>query len=198
MTTDALMTPDERDFRGQLNSVQLNIVTFVNVARALATQSPDGNVFMRDNSVASEHQGTHRLQTTCRQGQALNWIIVALDGQQRPDRTWPPMPKINNVVFLDRERDDVAGHLICTQLAVYGGSDKQRSPWTPVYYYWAGIVIPTLEPGIYPYRLLVELPYPGSSTASPAALHLNFDGPSLNVIPIDSRRPAVEAEDPAP
>lgn len=171
---------------GQLNSVQLNIVTFVNVARAVATRSAAGNVFMRDNSIGSVHQGTHRLRTMCKQGQALNWIIVALDSQQRPDKSWPPMPKINNIVFLDAEETNVADRLICTQLAVYGGSDRQRSPLTPVYYYWAGIVMPTLIPGVYPYRFIVELPVASTAPGGAGAIHLNFDGPSLRVVPIST------------
>jgi hypothetical protein len=186
---------ESRGFAGQLNSVQLNIVTFVNVARALGTKSLDGNVFMRDNSVASENQGTNCLQTTCKQGQALNWIILALASAQRPDKSWPPMPRISNIVFLDRNRSDVADHLVCTQFGVYGGPDKMRSPWTPVYYYWAGTVIPTLTPGVYPYRFVVELPAETShqSPAEPGSIHLNLDGPSLNVIPMDAgERTAVQ------
>jgi len=173
---------------GQLNSVQLNIVTYVNVARALATKSFDGNVFMHDNSVASENQGTTVLQTTCKQGQALNWIILALAREQRADKSWPPMPKISNIVFLNRDRSNVAEYLVCTQFGIYGGPDEQRSPWTPVYYYWAGTVIATLPPGVYPYRFVVELPIDSANPApgQPDSIHLNLDGPSLNVIPMDA------------
>jgi len=181
-------SPDARPQSGQLNSVQLNIVTFVNVARALAMKSLDGSVFMRDNSVASENQGTNCLQTTCKQGQALNWLILALASAQRANKTWPPMPRISNIVFLNRDRTNVAELLVCTQFGVYGGPDKQRSPWTPVYYYWAGTVIPTLPPGVYPYRFVVELPKESSYQApgEAASIHLNLDGPSLNVIPMDA------------
>ena len=166
-------------FYGQLNSVQFNIATFVNVARAMATRSLDGNVFMRDNSVASINQGTNCLMTTCKQGQVLNWLVFALNTQQLPDKTWPPMPQINTIVFLNRDRSNVAEHLVCTQFGVYGGPDKMRSPYTPVYYYWAGTVIPTLTPGIYPYRLVIEMP-----AGQAGSLHLNLDGPSLKVIPM--------------
>jgi|GEM_PF-671909 len=180
---------EARSFPGQLNSVQLNIVTFVNVARARVTRSLDDSVFMRDNSPASGNQATNYLQTTCKQGQALNWIILALNSQQRANKSWPPMPKINSIVFLNQDRSGVADHLVCTQFGVYGGPDKMRSPWTPVYYYWAGTVIPTLQPGVYPYRFVIELPQDSSSYQAPGAagsIHLNLDGPSLNVIPMDA------------
>jgi hypothetical protein len=181
--------PAVRPYSGQLNSVQLNIVTFVNVARALATKSLDSTSFMYDNSLASDNQGTTRLRTTCKQGQVLNWIILALDSAQRADKTWPPMPKINNTVFLNRDRSGVAEDLVCTEFGIYGGPDEQRSQWTPVYYYWAGTVIPTLTPGVYPYRFVVELPKERSLLQAPGAadsIHLNLDGPSLNVIPMDA------------
>ena len=170
-------------FEGQLNSVQLNIMTFVNVARAVAKRTLSGCAFMRDNSPASTNQGTSRLRTTCKQGQTLNWIILALDSQQRPDKTWPPMPKINTIVFIDRNRSYVAERLVCTQFGIYGGPEQIRSPYTPVYYYWAGTVIPLLPPGIYPYRFVVELP---NSKPNASPIHLNLDGPSLNVIPMDA------------
>ncbi|HJQ36975.1 MAG TPA: hypothetical protein VKB93_07540 [Thermoanaerobaculia bacterium] len=178
-----MMQAIEYHFAGQLNSVQLNIMTFVNVARAAAKRSLSGCAFMRDNSPASRNQGTSRLRTTCKQGQALNWIILALDSQQRPDKTWPPMPKINTIVFLDRNRTYVAERNVLTQFGIYGGPEEIRSPFTPVYYYWAGTVIPTLPEGIYPYRFVIELPNP-QPNASP--IHLNLDGPSLHVIPMDA------------
>ncbi|HYC92035.1 MAG TPA: hypothetical protein VEO54_22675 [Thermoanaerobaculia bacterium] len=176
-------------FAGQLNSVQLNIVTFVNVAGALATQSLEGNLFMRDNSPLSGNQGTSRLQTTCRQGQALNWIILPLDSAQRADKSWPPMPKITNIVFLNSDRSNVAEGLVCTQFGIYGGPDKMRSPSTPVYYYWAGTVLPRLDPGVYPYRFVIELPEPRAPYQIPGAaqsIQLNLEGPSLQVIRMDA------------
>ncbi len=173
----------ERPHVGQLNSVQLNIVTFINVARATVTRSLSGSAFIRDNSPASKNQGTNRLRTTCKQGQALNWIILPLDGQQRPDKTWPPMPKINTIVFLDRNRTYVAERLVCTPFGIYGGPEEIRSQSTPVYYYWAGTVLPLLPPGIYPYRFVIELP---NSQPNGTPIHLNLDGPSLHVIPMDA------------
>lgn len=146
--------------RGQLNSVQLNIVTMVNMERAAATGSLDGALFMMDNSVGGIGQGTDHLETICKQGQVINWIIRPVEMDKRPDGTWPPMPKINNLVFLDTEKgdeEDVAERRIMTELKIYGGPDLMRSPYTPVYDYWAGAILSTARPGLYRYRLLLEL-----------------------------------------
>ena len=146
--------------RGQMNSVQLNVVTLVNMERASANQSLAGNMFMVDNSVGGTGQGTGQLETVCKQGQVINWIIRPIEMEKRPDGTWPPMPKINNLVFLDTERGDeeeVAERRIFTELKIYGMPDRMRSPYTPVYYYWAGAVLSSAPPGVYRYRLVLEL-----------------------------------------
>ena len=56
MTTEA---------RGQLNSVQLNVVTLVNMERAARTGSLDDALSMMDNSVGGVGQGTDHLETIC-------------------------------------------------------------------------------------------------------------------------------------
>ncbi|QXJ20217.1 hypothetical protein AGRA3207_000890 [Actinomadura graeca] len=150
----------ESEQRGQLNSVQLNIVTLVNMERAAATGSLEDALFMMDNSVGGVGQGTDHLETVCKQGQVLNWIIRPVEMEKRPDGTWPPMPKINNLVFLDTERgdeEDVAERRIMTELKIYGAPDRMRSPYTPVYYYWAGAILSTARPGLYRYRFVLEL-----------------------------------------
>ncbi|MBO2445950.1 hypothetical protein J4573_02500 [Actinomadura barringtoniae] len=146
--------------RGQLNSVQLNVVTLVDMERAAATQSLDGCLFMMDNSVGGIGQGTDHPETICKQGQVLNWIIRPIEMDRRPDGTWPPMPKINNLVFLDMEKgdeNDVAERRIMTELKIYGGPDLMRDPNTAIYYYWAGAVLSTAQPGLYRYRFVLEL-----------------------------------------
>lgn len=151
--------------RGQLNSVQLNVVTLVNMDRAAATGSLDGALFMMDNSVGGAGQGTDHLETVCKQGQVVNWIIRPIDMHKRPDGTWPPMPKINNLVFLDTERgdeEDVAERRMMTELKIYGMPDLMRSPYTPIYYYWAGAILSTAAPGVYRYRLVLELEQDGT------------------------------------
>ena len=170
--------------RGQLNSVQLNIVTLVNMQRAASTKSLANAMYMVDNSIGGTGQGTGQLETVCKQGQVLNWIIRPIEMDKRPDGTWPPMPKINNIVFLDTERgdeEDVAEKRIFTELKIYGAPDLMRSPYTPVYYYWAGVIEPTAPPGVYRYRLVLELEQDGTKDK----LYLNtVNHPSVRVIEV--------------
>jgi hypothetical protein len=167
---------------GQLNSTQLNIVTLVHMQRASATKSLDGAMFMMDNSNGGSGQGTGHLETVCKQGQVLNWIIRPIDMGKRPDGTWPPMPKISSLVFLGSEpgeENEVATKRITSELKIYGMPDEMRSPYTPVYYYWAGTILPTAEPGLYRYRLVLELEQEDSKDS----LHLNTaESPSIRVV----------------
>ncbi|GAA4367728.1 hypothetical protein AB0C69_33125 [Actinomadura sp. NPDC048032] len=175
MTTEA---------RGQLNSVQLNVVTLVNMERAARTGSLDDALYMMDNSVGGVGQGTDHLETICKQGQVINWIIRPIEMHKRPDGTWPPMPKINNLVFLDTERgdeEDVAERRVMTELKIYGMPDLMRSPYTPIYYYWAGAVLSTARPGLYRYRLVLELEQDGTKEK----LYLNTrNHPSIRVLKV--------------
>ncbi|MCP2338447.1 hypothetical protein [Actinomadura rupiterrae] len=170
--------------RGQLNSVQLNVVTLVDMERAAATNSLDGCLFMMDNSIGGVGQGSDRLETVCKQGQVINWIIRPIDMHKRPDGTWPPMPKINNLVFLDIEKgdeEDVAERRIMTELKVYGGPDRMRDQYTAVYYYWAGAVMSTASPGVYHYRFVLEL----EKEHGTDKLYLNSSRqPALRVLPV--------------
>ena len=170
--------------RGQLNSVQLNIVSLVNMERAAATGSLATALLMMDNSVGGSGRGTGQLQTVCKQGQVVNWITRPIEMDKRPDGTWPPMPKINNIVVLDTERgdeEDPAERRIFTELKVYGGPDLMRSPYTPAYYYWAGAILPSTPPGVYKYRLILELEQDGKKDK----LYLNTEHhPSLRVIEV--------------
>ncbi|MFQ3235714.1 MAG: hypothetical protein ACI9C4_001276 [Paraglaciecola sp.] len=168
---------------GQLNSVQLNIITFVDVYKALENHSLDECVYITDNSLNSLHEGTDKLRTTCKQGQVLNWIIYPLDMDKRLDKRlgkqWPSMPKINNIVFLNEQGENVSELKVCTEFKIYGAPDKIRTEYDPVYYYWAGTVLPDLPPGVYKYRLIIEL-QPVKEGGAP--IYLNLDTPSLQVI----------------
>jgi len=167
---------------GQLNSVQLNIITIVDLHKAVRTGTLKDALYMMDNSVGGLGQGTPSLQTICKPGQVLNWIIYPMDMEKRPDGTWPPMPKINNIVFLDDQEgdyDDFAEAKVCTELKVYGGPDMMRSPYCPVYYYWAGALLSTLKPGVYNYRFVLELEQEGKKER----VYLNtVEKPSLKVV----------------
>jgi hypothetical protein len=166
---------------GQLNSVQLNVVTVVDVEKATATESLQDALYMMDNSVSVVGQGTPHLQTVCKQGQVLNWIIYPMDMEKRGDGTWPPMPAITNVVFLDSEEGDdehVAVLKVCTELKIWGMPDLMRSRYTPVYKYWAGTVLSELQPGTYHYRFIIEVEQDGKKEK----LYLNTVGnPSIRV-----------------
>jgi hypothetical protein len=170
---------------GQLNSVQLNVVTFIDLHKAVKTGTVENTMYMADNSVGGQGQGTDHLETVCKQGQVINWIIYPMDMEKRADGTWPPMPKINNLVFLDDEEGDseeFAQSKVCTELKIYGGPDMMRAPPTPVYYYWAGSVLSSLSPGIYHYRFVLEL----EKEYSNIPLYLNSveKKPALKVIEI--------------
>lgn len=162
-------------------STQLNILTRVDVAGATRSGDLDGHVALVDNSADSTDKGTSRLRTVCRQGQVLNWLMYCADMNRRPDGSWPLFSRISNIVLM-QEGGEVQYSQVFTNLKIYGSVDKIRSPFTPVYYYWAGLVRPDLPPGIYPYRLVIEC-----ETADPSKkLYFNLDGPSLEVIPLDS------------
>lgn len=184
MSTSTRTSEVEKQNPGQLNSVQLNVVTLVNMGRVAATGSLKDSMYMMDNSVGGTGQGTHQLETVCKQGQVLNWIIRPIDMEKRPDGTWPPMPKISSLVFLDTERgdeEDVIERKICTELKIYGMPDRMRDPFTPVYYYWAGTILSTTRPGVYRYRLVVELEQEGKKEK----LYLNtVEHPSIRVLAV--------------
>ncbi|MFG3257350.1 hypothetical protein [Streptomyces sp. NPDC048172] len=175
---------DVKQNPGQLNSVQLNVLTLVDMEKATRNGSLRDALYMIDNSVGGVGQGTSHLQTFCKQGQVLNWLIRPIEMEKRPDGNWPPMPKINNIVFLDSEagdEQDVAETKVCTDIKVYGGPDRMRSPYTPVYYYWAGTVLSTIAPGVYKYRLIIELEQEGKKER----LYLNTaEDASLRVLPV--------------
>lgn len=174
----------EKPNPGQLNSVQLNIVTVIDLDKAVATGTLDGTLYMMDNSLGGEGQGTAHLQTVCKQGQVINWIIYSMDMEKRPGGSWPPMPRINNIVFLyDHEGDyeGVAECKVCTEFKIYGGPDLIRSSVTPVYYYWAGTVLSDLPTGVYNYRFVLELEQEGTNEK----VYLNtVEKPSLRVIKV--------------
>ncbi len=167
-----------KEFPGQLNSIQLNVVAIVDVQKAIATQVLAGNLYMVDNSVNSQGLGTACLQTVCKQGQVINWIIYSMDMDRRPNGSWPPMARINNIVFLGPDGEETADLKVCTEFKIYGAPDKNYSKQTPVYYYWAGTVLPNLPLGVHKYRLIIELDRP----APEQPLYLNLDTPSLSVV----------------
>ncbi|SIS91191.1 hypothetical protein [Insolitispirillum peregrinum] len=156
---------------------QLNIVSSVDVAAILRDSTTVGHIGVMDNSPASKNKGTADLQTVCCQGQVLNWLVYSRDASKRPDGTWPASARIANILFLN-EDGTVRNEKVFRELKVYGGPDAMRSQWTPVYYYWAGILRPDIEPGVYRYRLIIQCDT--DVVGQPKAYQ--FDGPSLEVV----------------
>jgi hypothetical protein len=148
-----------------LNSVQLNIVSVLDVGSVLIKQTLEGGLFMMDNSVDADGnhsagQGTAQLSTACTQGQVINWIIHPIVGATAA--------RISNIHFIDRE--------VCAHLQIYGApalavSTAYLPGLTPVYDYWAGIVLPDVAPGRYRYQLQVQM----------GDTFLSVESPSLNI-----------------
>jgi hypothetical protein len=134
-----------------------------------------------DNSPNSSGKGTSSLRTECRQGQTINWLVYCINSAQSLNGTWPPLTNIINIVFVDKN-DNAQPSEICSLLKPYGAPSGMLSPYTPVYNYWAGLVPSELEPGIYPYRLLLQL----MGTPVGQSRFFELDGPSLHVVPIIS------------
>lgn len=164
---------------GLLVATQLNVVTLVDVAGALAADGLNDHAWMMDNGPLSTGKGTNALETVCRVGQVLNWLIYCTDMAKRIDGTWPPFARIINIVFLNEDRTTVSSTKICTDLKVFGAPAAILNRATPCYYYWAGAVMPNLKPGLYPYRLILEL----ETGCAGGTRHYNMEGPALRVLP---------------
>ena len=174
---------------GGAASTQLNIVITIDVAGIVAGRPVAECAWGFDNDPRSDGDGTAHLRTYCTPGQVLNFIIYPVDGARRPDGTFPDFPQIEAIVFYQSDRDTQV-YKTMGDLKIYGAPDRMRSPYTPVYRYWAGTVEPDVEPGIYPYRLLLSLPGgPGGGRR-----YFELDTASLEVVSAD----APASPDPAP
>jgi len=187
--TDDGFTERVRAMGGGAASTQLNIVITIDVAGIVAGRPVAECAWVFDNDPRSDGDGTAHLRTYCTPGQVLNFIIYPVDGARRPDGTFPDFPQIEAIVFYQSDRDTQV-YKTMGDLKIYGAPDRMRSPYTPVYRYWAGTVEPDVEPGIYPYRLLLSLPGgPGGGRR-----YFELDTASLEVVSAD----APAAPDPAP
>ena len=99
---------------GLLNSTQINIVTTIDMSRALQTWSLADSAYLMDNSPTSTGKGTPHLETVCRQGQVLNWLLYFVDMKQQSDGTWPQFAQIVNIVFLNPGSTAVYPGQVCT------------------------------------------------------------------------------------
>lgn len=168
-------------------STQLNIVISIDVAGIVAGRAAAECAWIFDNDPRSAGDGTAALRTYCTPGQVLNFIIYPVDGSRRPDGTFPDFPQIEAIVFYQADRDTQV-YKTMGDLKIYGAPDRMRSPYTPVYRYWAGTVETDVEPGIYPYRLLLSLP----GGAGGGRRYFELDTASLEVV-----GPAAIGPDPA-
>jgi hypothetical protein len=160
----AFITPLFKPRNVTRNTVQVNVCVIVDVAQVLATCSLEGGLMLIDNSVTasgapSPGRGTADLATQCTYGTVVNWILhtVAPYGE--------PMP----VTFADIRFEEE----VCFKLARYGEIAWDRSPdaipnVTPSYDYWAGLVIPDLEPKRYPYTIELQIGYLRFAVSTPS------------------------------
>ncbi|GAB6041577.1 hypothetical protein [Endothiovibrio diazotrophicus] len=147
------------------NAPQVNIVSVVDVRKALDRGTLQGAIYMTDNSVGSAHKGTDRLSTACLGGQVVNWVIYPLEAPLDSVR-------VTRIAFAERA--------VCGKLKAYGEAIAPFGPYperTPSYDYWAGLVLPEAPPGIHRYHFEIELRGEGG----PRRFLLN--SPSLRVVP---------------
>ncbi|MDB5655652.1 MAG: hypothetical protein JWQ94_3265 [Tardiphaga sp.] len=135
----------------------INIVTVVDVISALSKGSLHGSLHMMDTSWCSEHKGTADLATACYPGQHINWIVHAIDVQT------PVL--ISAINILNGDNDP----------AVRAQPTKPQFGGAPHWFYWSGVVPYHLAPGLYHYRLKLQL---GRGIRSA----LSIDTPALNVL----------------
>jgi hypothetical protein len=136
----------------------INIVTVVDVISALSKGTLRGSLYMADNSWCSEGKGTAGLGTACYPGQYINWIVHAIDVQT------PVL--ISAIGFLNSDDDPPTRAL--ETAPQFGGA--------PHWSYWSGIVPCHLSPGLYGYRLKLQLGRGIRSTMS-------IETPALHVLP---------------
>lgn len=158
-------------------SIQLNIVTTIDVAGILEGRPVDECVWMSDNSTESSGKGTAALETGCHPGQVLNWLMYSLDVEQRPDGSYPPIARILNIVFLDGDTEMPFPSTAAHALKVYGAPDRIRSPYTPVYAYWAGMVPLNIAAEVSRYRMIIEIP--GEAGGRPT--YIEVSNPALRI-----------------
>ena len=139
-------------------STQINIVTTIDVAGVLQGRPIEDCVWMTDNSQGRSGRGTSALQSVCQPGQVINWLTYSLDVEQRPDGSYPPVARIVSIVFFSGDLQNPVPFIASQHLRVYGAPDRMRSPYTPVYAYWAGMIPTDADSTNVRYRLNIEIP----------------------------------------
>jgi hypothetical protein len=137
----------------------INIVTIVDVIGALSKGALRDNLYMADNGWDSAGKGTAELATACHPGQRINWVVHAIDVQT------PVL--IAAITFLSTDNISPVPELVIAP--GFGAA--------PQWFYWAGSLPCHLPPGLYGYRLQLQLARGSRSTMS-------VDTPALNVLPL--------------
>jgi hypothetical protein len=138
------------------NMQAINIVTIVDVIGALSSGALRNNLYMADNGWGSAGKGTAGLATACYPGQQINWVIHALDVQTAV--------RIDAITFLKVDNTPAAeGLVIAPEIG------------DPRHAYWAGFVPCYLPPGLYGYRLKLQMGRGNLSVMS-------VDTPALHVL----------------
>lgn len=120
----------------------INIVAVVDVIGALSQRSLENCMFMADNGCQSVGQGTAELKTVCRPGQCVAWKVYPVDVQT------PVL--IKAITFLDGEAEARAA---AGQTRYGPGTAGSEPEWTA----WNGTVPCDIKPGLYRYRLELQM-----------------------------------------
>jgi hypothetical protein len=137
---------------------QININIAVDVTKALSEQTLEKSIYMMDDSLlGSTGQGTGELTTVCQPGQAIRWVVYAIDLQTSVS--------IKNISFIA-----AAGKYESSE-AIKGGQPEAD----PDAKEWIGI-LPYMEPGLkYAYRVELQM---GKGEYG----YMAIDTPSLTMI----------------
>jgi|AGTN01.1.fsa_nt_gi hypothetical protein len=178
MNASRFISSETRPRETTRNSIQVNVISVIDVARAVTTGTLDGALMFVDNSVdraghPSPGRGTLSLATQCNQGMVINWIVNTVGPYGVP----APV-SIRNIQFDEP---------VCLKLQAYGAVDVAHSPdylpgVTPSYNYWAGLLRPDIEPKRYRYRIDYQI----------GTMVLGVSTPALDVwdIPLESSAPS--------
>lgn len=117
----------------------INIAIVVDTIAALSQGTLMGNVYLTDDAWHSQDKGTAQIKTVCYRGQPLQWKVLAVDVQS------PAV--IAGISFL---RDGGMPF----ESAVDPRTDRYIQPrWST----WSGCVPCGIRPGLYPYRLAIQM-----------------------------------------
>jgi hypothetical protein len=117
----------------------VNILITVDSITALSTGALTENIYLTDDNPYSQDKGTGHLKTNCVRGQTITWKALAVDVQS------PAV--IADIAFID----DIG-------VTIESGVDPAPESYVkPRWLTWSGIIPYRLNPGIYHYRLAIQV-----------------------------------------